>query len=108
MTYIQIVSGRRRRKWTMASAWSRTPHGYMSDRKPMQCSGSIPGVATRAPLRYTSLPIGAAFMNILIRLFTLVGAIVIISGSASAQWPDQKDTRATRMPDGKVDLDGPT
>ena len=47
-------------------------------------------------------------MNILIRLFALVGAIVIISASASAQWPDQKDPRATRTPDGKVDLNGPT
>ena len=47
-------------------------------------------------------------MNIFIRVFTFIGALVIISASVSAQWPDQKDPRATRTPDGKVDLNGPT
>jgi hypothetical protein len=61
-----------------------------------------------APLDYTSRPIGAFFMNILIRLFALICAVVVISAPASAQWPDHKDPRATRTADGKVDLNGPT
>jgi hypothetical protein len=44
----------------------------------------------------------------LTRLFVLLCALVIISASPSGQWPDYKDPRATRTPDGKVDLNGPT
>ena len=47
-------------------------------------------------------------MNILVRVFTVIGALVLISASVSAQWPDHRDPRATRTPDGKVDLNGPT
>jgi hypothetical protein len=46
-------------------------------------------------------------MNILTRVFILVGALIVISASASAQWPDHKDSRAPRTADGKVDPNGP-
>ena len=47
-------------------------------------------------------------MNLLFRASTFIGALVIISTSVSAQWPDHKDPRAMRTPDGKVDPNGPT
>ena len=56
---------------------------------------------------YTSQPAGTHLMNISTRVVILIGALVI-SASASAQWPDHQDPRAPRGPDGKVDPNGPT
>ena len=47
---------------------------------------------------YTSQPIGTHFMNMSDPLFVLIGALVILSASSSAQWPDHQDPRAPRGP----------
>ena len=37
----------------------------------------------------------------------VAGVFVALSVSSSAQWPDHKAARAPRLPDGKVDVNGP-
>ena len=46
-------------------------------------------------------------MNLLIRSLLVVSSIVAASAVATAQWPDHRDRRATRTPDGKVDPNAP-
>jgi hypothetical protein len=47
-------------------------------------------------------------MNALTRSLAFVAALAAFSASLSAQWPEMKDPRAPRTPDGKVDMNGPT
>jgi hypothetical protein len=47
-------------------------------------------------------------MNAFIRSIAFIGVFAAVTTSLSAQWPEYKDPRAPRTPDGKVDLNGPT
>jgi hypothetical protein len=47
-------------------------------------------------------------MAALVRSLGFIGAFVAITTTLFAQWPDYKDPRAPRTPDGKVDPSGPT
>jgi hypothetical protein len=51
---------------------------------------------------------GRGPMNLLTRSLFAFGVFTFLSASPSAQWPEHKDPRAPRTPDGKVDLNGPT
>jgi hypothetical protein len=46
-------------------------------------------------------------MKVLTRVLVVGVVLVGFSGSPSAQWPDHKAARAPRLPDGKVDMNGP-
>ncbi|HLG58096.1 MAG TPA: hypothetical protein VI485_22305 [Vicinamibacterales bacterium] len=46
-------------------------------------------------------------MNVLTRVLVVAAVLVGFSGSPAAQWPDHKAARAPRLPDGKVDVNGP-
>ncbi len=46
-------------------------------------------------------------MTALARSLAVVGVLGVFSASLSAQWPEQKDPRAPRTADGKVDLTAP-
>jgi hypothetical protein len=46
-------------------------------------------------------------MKASIHSLAVLGALVALSASLSAQWPELKDPRAPRTPDGKVDLAAP-
>src|ERR1700710_2498698 len=46
-------------------------------------------------------------MNALPRLLALIGVLAVLSPSLSAQWPDRKNPRAPRTPDGKIDMNAP-
>ena len=42
------------------------------------------------------------------RSLVVVGVFVALSASLSAQWPDHRRANVPRLPDGKVDMNGPT
>jgi hypothetical protein len=43
-----------------------------------------------------------------LRSLVVVGVFTALSASLSAQWPDHKRANVPRLPDGKVDMNGPT
>ena len=46
-------------------------------------------------------------MKLLARVLVVTAALAAVSASPSAQWPEPKDARAPRTPDGKVDPNAP-
>jgi len=46
-------------------------------------------------------------MNMLTRSLLALALLVVVSATPSAQWPDHRDPRAPRMPDGTIDMNAP-